>query len=77
LASGSRLFAVDFKTGAPRWSADVEQLNVSHSKYLNDVTLSLSGARVTMRGLESGGCYEQTFDAATGRRLTSRKWGKW
>jgi hypothetical protein len=76
-ATGSRLFAFDFKTGAPRWKGDVEQLNVSHSEYFNDVELALANGQVTMHGLEAGGCYVQTFDAVSGRRIASRKWNKW
>jgi hypothetical protein len=70
-ASGSRLLALDLSTGALRWRAEVEQLNVPHSKYWNDVTLERRGATIVMRGWEAGGCYVQRFDLATGRRLSS------
>jgi hypothetical protein len=69
IATGAALVAVDAKSGAVRWRGDVEQLNVAHSQYWNDVILTLDGNRVVMRGIEAGGCYEQTFDLATGRRL--------
>jgi PQQ-like domain len=71
-ATGSRLFAVDFATGAPRWTADVEQLHVAHSEYFNDVVLGLDRGVIALRGLEASGCYLQTFDAATGHRRSSQ-----
>jgi hypothetical protein len=71
IATGSALIAVDATTGGLLWTADVQQLNVSHSKYFNDVTLELSGGVLTMRGTEAAGCYVQRFDAASGRRLSS------
>jgi hypothetical protein len=77
IASGSDLVALDAKTGALRWRADVAQLGVPHSAYWNDVTLARDGARVILRGFEAGGCYEQTFDVATGRRLSSRISRRW
>lgn len=81
IATGSSLFALDAQSGALRWRADVEQLNVGHSKYWNDVALDLpltrDGARVRMRGYEAAGCYEQLFDATTGRRLSSRIRKSW
>jgi hypothetical protein len=71
IATGSALIAVDAATGAVYWRADVQQLNVGHSKYFNDVTVELSGGVLTMRGTEAAGCYIQRFDAASGRRLSS------
>jgi len=71
IATGSQLAAFDIKSGAPRWTADVLQLSVDHSKYWNDVSLAQRGQTVVMRGYESGGCYEQTFDIATGKRLSA------
>jgi hypothetical protein len=68
IASGASLSAYDINTGALKWKADVHQLNVSHSKYWNDVSLELRYPTVVMRGFEAGGCYEQVFDVATGRR---------
>lgn len=73
LASGSSLVALDRKTGERRWTGDVEQLGVSHSQYMNDVTLEVRGPNLVLRGYEMGGCYLQVFDAATGRRLLSRR----
>ncbi len=77
IATGSRLFALDRKTGALRWTANVEQLNVGHSEYFNDVALALHDGIVTMRGMEAAGCYVQTFDAATGKRRSSQNTMKW
>jgi hypothetical protein len=73
IASGSSLLAYDRASGAPRWVADVEQLGVPHSQYLNDVTLEVRGGRAILRGYEMGGCYLQIFDVSTGRRLLSRR----
>jgi hypothetical protein len=77
--SGARLFALDLRSGALQWTADVEQMNVRHSAYANDVGLEVSDGVVVMRGFEAAGCYVQRFDAATGRRLSSviRRQRKW
>jgi outer membrane protein assembly factor BamB len=77
ISSGSRLFALSRTTGAAAWTADVAQLNVPHSEYYNDVTLALAGDVVTLRGMEAGGCYLQTFDARTGARRSSQLSHKW
>jgi hypothetical protein len=71
IATGSSLYAFDLKTGAKTWQAEVQQLNVGHSKYWNDVSLELRGATVVMRGFEAAGCYQQIFDVATGKRLSA------
>jgi hypothetical protein len=63
--------SVDLETGTPRWIADVEQMNVGHSAYYNDVSLERVGASVVMRGWEAAGCYLQSFELASGRRLSS------
>jgi hypothetical protein len=71
IATGSSLVAFDLKTGVKKWQAEVQQLNVGHSKYWNDVSLELRGATVVMRGFEAAGCYLQVFDVATGKRLSA------
>lgn len=76
-ATGASLVALDLRTGALLWSADVEQMNVAHSEYFNDVALELRGGTVVMRGYEAAGCYLQTFDAASGRRLSSQMARRW
>jgi hypothetical protein len=70
-SSGSRLFALDLASGTPRWLAEVVQMNVPHSEYMNDVTLERDGDVIVMRGYEAGGGYEQRFDWRTGQRLSS------
>jgi hypothetical protein len=72
IATGSSLQAFDLATGKLRWSAEVEQLNVGHSKYFNDVTLELRGETIVMRGYEAAGCYRQTFELKTGKRLSAQ-----
>jgi outer membrane protein assembly factor BamB len=71
-ASGSSLAAFDRRTGEHLWTADVQQLNVEHSKYHNDVELDLRGESLILAGFESLGCYRQVFDRANGRRLSSQ-----
>lgn len=71
IATGAALVALDVKSHAIKWKADVEQMNVPHSKYFNDVSLARRGDVVVMRGYEAAGCYQQTFALATGRRISS------
>lgn len=72
IATGSGLSALDLATGAIKWKAEVQQLQIAHSKYWNDVTLTRAGNTLTLRGVESGGCHLQTFELATGRRLSAQ-----
>lgn len=72
IATGSSLTALDLATGAIKWKADVQQLQIAHSKYWNDVTLTRAGSTLTLRGVESGGCHLQTFELATGKRLSAQ-----
>lgn len=76
-ATGATLFALDLGSGALHWTADVEQMNVAHSEYFNDVALERRGAAVVMRGFEAAGCYVQSFDLASGRRLSSVMQRRW
>lgn len=76
IATGSRLVALDNSTGALVWEANVEQLNVGHSKYFNDVRLQEMGGRLYLDGWEAAGCYHQVFDTS-GRRLSSRIARSW
>jgi hypothetical protein len=71
ISTGAILTAFDLETGRFAWSAHVAQMHVSHSKYFNDVSLSRGGDVIFLRGYEAVGCYEQTFDLASGRRLSS------
>jgi hypothetical protein len=72
IATGSSLWALDLLSGKLRWRADVQQLEVDHSKYWNDVSLERQGNTLFLRGFEAAGCYLQTFDLATGRRISSQ-----
>jgi hypothetical protein len=76
-STGARLVSVELKTGTPRWIADVEQVNASHSEYFNDVSLERRGNTIVMRGFEASGCYVQTFDLKTGQRLSSQMRRAW
>lgn len=69
IASGSDLTAYNINSGKVLWKADVKQLNASHSKYWNSVTLSLMGNKIIMEGNEAFGRYVQVFDFSTGKRL--------
>lgn len=71
--TGARLFRISLASGTIQWQAQVEQLKVDHPADWNDVTLELRDGKIVMRGDESGGCYVQTFDPATGKRLSSVK----
>ncbi len=71
ISTGSNLLALDIKTGELLWNAEVEQLNVGHSKYHNRIILNRYENKVIMLGLESFGGYLQIFDIDTGRRLFS------
>jgi outer membrane protein assembly factor BamB len=76
IATGSQLYRLDLSTGRVEWKADVEQLNVGHSKYFNDVVVSIEYGNVTLNGYEALGCYIQTFDPATGKRRSSKIFGR-
>jgi hypothetical protein len=72
IATGSSLAALDLLSGKLRWKADVQQLEVDHSKYWTDVSLERQGQVLFLRGFEAAGCYLQTFDVATGQRRSSQ-----
>lgn len=69
IATGSSLHCFDMKTGKMKWTADVKQINASHSEYYNKVTLSMYKNKIIMEGNEAYGDYVQLFDAETGKRL--------
>jgi hypothetical protein len=76
-STGAGLFAFDVRTGATRWIGDPEQVGASHSEYFNDVAIERRGDTIVMRGWEASGCYVQTFDLATGKRLSSHMKRAW
>src|SRR5690606_32229672 len=69
IATGSSLHCFDLKTEKMKWTADVLQVNASHSEYYNKVTLSMYKDRLLMQGDEAYGSYLQIFDAESGKRL--------
>jgi outer membrane protein assembly factor BamB len=69
IATGSSLHCFDLRTGKMKWTADVKQINASHSEYSNKVTLSMYKNTLIMEGDEESGDYVQLFDASTGKRL--------
>ncbi len=76
-STGSQLLAVNLASGKVNWEADVEQLNVAHSEYYNDVTVEKRGQSIVMHGTEAAGCYLQIFDRATGKRRLALKNKLW
>ena len=70
IATGSALHCFDIKAGKLKWTADVLQINASHSEYSNEVTLSLYKDKLLMEGDETNGDYLQIFDCQTGKRIT-------
>ena len=69
ISTGSSLHCFNLETEKVEWHADVLQLSVDHSKYLNKVTLSMYENKLIMEGNEMGGNYVQFFDTKTGERL--------
>ncbi|MBS2019319.1 MAG: hypothetical protein JST00_41025 [Deltaproteobacteria bacterium] len=77
IASGCALIGLHRTTGALLYQADVLQLPIAHSAYLNDVELEIRGKLVRLSGHEAGIRYEQLFDAATGKRLYAEAQLRW
>ena len=69
IATGSSLHCYDLTKKKVIWTADVKQINASHSEYYNSVVLGLYKDKVLMYGLEANGEYLQIFDANSGERL--------
>jgi hypothetical protein len=69
IATGSSLHCYDLTKKKVIWTADVKQINASHSEYYNSVVLGLYKDKVLMYGLEANGEYLQVFDADSGERL--------
>jgi hypothetical protein len=69
IATGSSLYCFDLQTRKMKWTADVKQVNASHSEYSNKVTLSMFKGKIIMEGDEASGKYVQLFDSKTGKRL--------
>lgn len=71
IATGADLRGFDLSTGKLRFTAAVELLPISHSKYWNETSLSLVGGHLALRGKEAGQDYLELFDPTTGaRKLT-------
>ncbi len=71
ISTGSKLWCYDLDKKTMLWKAEVDQLNVPHSKYFNHVYLSLYKTRIILEGDEAGGDYLQIFDLETGKKLFS------
>lgn len=71
ISTGSGLQCFNLSTGKMEWTADVKQINASHSEYWNTVTLSMYKDKIVMEGNEAYGDYVQLFDAETGKRLAA------
>lgn len=69
IATGSSLHCIDLEKGKIKWTADVLQLNIGHSEYWNQVTLSFYNDKLIMEGNEAYGNYLQVFDPKNGERL--------
>jgi len=68
MSVGADLHAFDPRTGALLWEADVQEWQVAHSKYFNQINVELRGSHVLLWGHESANDYLQVFDARTGAR---------
>jgi len=71
ISTGSSLFCYDILNQKVMWTADVKQVNASHSEYYNEVILFTYKDRILMHGIESYAEYLQIFDAITGERLAA------
>ena len=72
IASGCDLVCVDLQTGREIWHAEVKQLMVEHSQYLNNIYLDKIDNRIVLVGNEIGGAYVQVFDIVTGENLFTK-----
>lgn len=77
ISSGCSVVGLHRTTGAVLYQADVLQLPIAHSAYLNDVDLEVRGKTVRLSGHEAGIRYEQLFDVATGKRLFAEARLRW
>lgn len=68
-ATGSSLYCFDVSANKMKWKADVKQLNIAHSRYSNNVILSIYKNKIIMEGNEAQGSYVQLFNANSGNRL--------
>ncbi len=70
-STGSSLFCYNLEKEKMEWVADVEQLNVGHSKYYNYIYPSIYKDKVILEGNEAYGRYLQIFDLYSGKKLFS------
>ena len=72
-SSGGSIVAVDLNTGKEIWSSRLKGLgSISHSAYMNLMTLNANTEVVTIYGNESMGRYIEIKDAATGETVGHR-----
>jgi hypothetical protein len=70
MVSGCALVAWDLKAGKQLWRVELRGLGpVAHSKYRNEVDLTVADGVVTVYGRESAGRYVERVDGKTGRAL--------
>lgn len=76
MASGATVHGVDREHGTLAFTTSPGGIgSIAHSKYANDVGLSLDGeGRVRIHGRESGGDYIGVLDAKAGRLLGHEVW---
>jgi hypothetical protein len=77
ISSGSTLVALDEKTGATAWKADVQMLPIAHSEYFNEARLSFFERRIALRGDESSVWTYQLFDEIDGKRALAESQLTW
>jgi hypothetical protein len=69
-ATGSKLVALDAKTGSVAWTGDVELLPTTRGDW-NNVGLAIDGDAVVLRGSEPSQRYLEIFALDDGKRLLS------
>lgn len=69
ISSGSSVFCFNFKSGQLHWTGEVKHLNVSHSKYLNEVMMYMIEDKIVLATEEMAGNILQVLDKKSGKNL--------